>query len=212
MALPFLQSYNDPKKEKAYRRYMAGETQRAICKALKVPKSTLALWSKRDGWEEERQARKIAAEAEPKAEAPQNVGPVGPSAEPVVQVESRMAGMERMLARQQRIVGRLLTAYEQDVERTMTEAEKTGKPVTRSQIHQLTTLGNNLLTMERKAWCVPDKIETKDTTPPAEDKVRKLKDEELRQRLESARAARLEAERRTGTAAARGGPETAGVN
>jgi hypothetical protein len=36
--------------------------------------------------------------------------------------------------------------------------------------------------MERKAWCVPDKIETKDTTPTKPDPVREMTDEQLNRR------------------------------
>src|SRR4051812_27001708 len=63
MALPYLQSYNDPKIEKAYQRFLKGETQRAIAKALKIPPRTIARYCKKDGWLAERQARNVAADA-----------------------------------------------------------------------------------------------------------------------------------------------------
>jgi hypothetical protein len=210
VALPFLQSYNDPKIEKAYRRYLAGESQRKIAKALKIPARSLARVCKNDGWEAERKARAVTEEAPNvaavAAEQPQTTAPAAKPEEP----ESRLVGMERMLARQQRIVGRLVAAYEKDVEKTLVEIDI--KPLSRSQIAQLTSLGNNLMAMERKAWCVPDKIETKDTTPTKVDEVRKLKDDELSKRLDRARERRLEAERRRGTTAPRGGGAASSVN
>lgn len=188
MALPFLQSYADSKIDKAYRRYMAGESQRKILGKVKgLSQRTLARYCKNDGWEGERQARALAEESP-------NVAAVAAEASPVAadaaksetpaakEPESRPAGMERILARQQRITGRIVEAFERDVDKTLADADAAAKPLSRSQIAQLTTLGNNLMAMERKAWCVPDKIETKDTTPAPVDPVRNMTDEQLERR------------------------------
>jgi hypothetical protein len=194
--LPYLNSYNDPKIEKAYRRYLDGGTQRKIAKALKLPPRTLARYCKNDGWTAERKARTVTDEAPNVAAVAAEAGKVAaPAAKPEPAAantkpvaETRTVGMERVLARQQRITDRLVQAYERDVDKTMADAET--KPLSRSQIAQLAYLGNNLMAMERKAWCVPDKIETKDTTPTPEDRVRKLPDDDLeRQLAESERAA-----------------------
>lgn len=199
--LPYQQAYNDPKKEKAYHRYLDGETQRRIATALKISPRTLANWSKQDGWEAERKARKIAASSEAVAAAaaagaaePETTAPTEDS-----RTETRLVGMERILGRQQRVTGRLVEAFEKDVERLFAQADTTGKPITRSAIAQAAMLGNTLLAMERKAWCVPDKIETKDTTPTPEDKVRKLTDDDLDRQL-------ADAERAEAAAAARKAP------
>jgi hypothetical protein len=186
VALPFLQSYNDPKIQKAYQRYMAGGTQRQIIKALKIPQRTLARYCRNDGWEAERKARGVVDEAPTvaavaagaAAPAAKDESPAAKPAEP----ETRPVGMERILARQQRVTGLLVGAYEKDVEKTIADAEANGKPLQRSQIAQLTTLGNNLMSMERKAWCVPDKIQTEDTTPKPVDPIRNLTDDELDRR------------------------------
>lgn len=180
--LPYLQSYIEPKHQKAYERYLRGDSQRKIAAALKIPPRTIAHWSKTDGWEAERKARAVAA-----SEAP-NVAAVAAAVEstggkPAADVKlSRTAGMEKVLERQQRIAGMLVGAYELDVEKTLSDAEASSKPLSRSQIAQLTVLGNNILAMERKAWCVPDKIETKDTTPQPVDPIRTLTDEQLDRR------------------------------
>lgn len=189
--LPYLQSYTNPKKDKAYRRYMDGESQRKISKALKIPGSTLALWSKKDGWEDERKSRKISESAEAvSAAAAAGAGADGAASGAAAQPEDRRTGMQRMLARQQRLTGRLVEAYEQDVDKTLADAKVTGR-LTRSQIAQLTMLGNNLMAMERKAWCVPDKIETtgKNGGPIEVRDISALTDEEL-----DAELARMEAE------------------
>jgi hypothetical protein len=200
MSLPLLQSYNDAKKQKAYIRYMEGGSQREISSKLKISRRTLASWSSRDRWEEEREARKIAASTEAIAaataagaapDAPPSA-PLGATAGAAPQSETRLQGMERILARQQRIVGKLVDAYERDLNKTLTDADSAGK-LSRSQVAQLVTLGSNLLTMERKAWCVPDKIETKDTTPHKPDPVRELTDEQLERELEEARRERTAA-------------------
>jgi hypothetical protein len=84
----------------------------------------------------------------------------------------RAAAMERMLARQQRITSLLVGAYEKDVLKTLADAEASDRPLSRSQLAQLDKIGNSVLAMERKAWCVPDKIETKDTTPTLSERIR----------------------------------------
>jgi hypothetical protein len=208
--LPYVQSYNDPKIEKAYHRYLKGDSQRAIAKALNIPPRTVARYCKKDGWQSEREARHVAAEAPNVAAVAATVQTPAATEGPVP--ESRMVGMERMLGAQQQLTGLLVEAFKKDVEKTIADAATVGKPMSRSQIAQLTSLGNNLLTMQRKAWCVPDKIETKDTTPTAPDRVRTLKDDELQNRLTEARRAREEADRRRGAAAPRGGSATPSVN
>jgi hypothetical protein len=195
--LPYLQSYNDPKIEKAYRRYLIGgkkNSQRAVAKALKLPLRSLSRYCKNDGWEAERKARAVSDEAPNVAAVAAAATEVAaPAAKPSVDSESRPAGMERILGRQQRLTGLLVSALERDIERTLTEADESHRPLSRAQIAQLTTLSNNLLAMERKAWCVPDKIETKDMTPTAEDRVRKLKDDELDRALAAAEGAAIAA-------------------
>lgn len=197
MSLPLLQSYNDAKKQKAYLRYMEGKSQREVAAKLKIPARTVAHWSKADGWEEERKARKIAGESP-------NVAAVAAETTPPLQdaattppaeasTETRPQRMERMLARQQMMAGRLVGALAIDIEQTFAAAEAAGKNPTRAQIAQLTSLSNNLLALERKAWGVPDKIETKDTTPHKPDPVRELTDEQLERELEATRRARAAA-------------------
>jgi hypothetical protein len=190
VALPYLQSYNDPKIEKAYRLYLGGASQRKILGKVKdLSQRTLARYCKNDGWEAERKARAVTEEApnvaavaagnSKVAAAAANPAAATPVTHPTT--ETRAVGMDRVLGRQQRIVGRLVEAFERDVERTLTAATA-DKPLSRSQIAQLTQLGNNLLAMERKAWCVPDKIETKDTTPPPADPLRNMTDDQLDRR------------------------------
>jgi hypothetical protein len=212
MPLPFLQSYNDPKIEKAYRRYLAGESQRQILGKVKgLSQRTLARYCKNDGWEAERQARAVTEEAPnvaAVAAGDPNVTAAAATLDQAAPTESRATRMDSMLSRQQRIVGRLVEAYEKDVEKTLADEAK----VSRTQIYQLTTLGNNLMSMERKAWCVPDKIETKDTTPTPVDPIRNLKDDELTKKLEAAREQRVAAERRAGTQTHRGGAPAQSVN
>jgi hypothetical protein len=211
--LPYLQAYNDPRIEKAYRRYLAGGSQRVVAAALKIPQRTLARYCKNDGWETERKARGVTEEAPTVAAVAAEASPAAAKvAAPAANPESRVVGMERILGRQQRITGRLIDAYERDVEKTLADASAPGKSLSRSQIAQLSILGNNLMAMERKAWCVPDKIETKDTTPTAADRNRNLKDDELQRRIEENRVARVEAERRRGAAAAGRGSPAASVN
>jgi hypothetical protein len=197
--LPYIQSYTDAKKEKAYRRYMDGQAQRKVAASLKISPRTLASWSKADGWEAERKARKIAAETPEVAAAAaggaveQHFAATPPADAPP---ETRAAGMERMLGQQQRLAGILMTALRKDIEGTVEAAAAAGKTLSRSQISQLTTLSNNLCTLERKAWCVPDKLETKDTTPTPEDRLRKLTDDDLdRELAEAERAATSSAQR-----------------
>jgi hypothetical protein len=168
--LPLLQSYADPKKQKAYERYILnGDSQRTIASSLKITSRTVANWSSADGWEAERQARRISAEVGPNVSAAAAAARNDSDAAPR---ESRAVGMDKMLERQQRIAGLLVGAFEEDVENAFDQAEKAGKTgLTRAQLAQLTMLGNNVLALERKAWCVPDKIETKDTTPTPADPV-----------------------------------------
>lgn len=194
MSLPYLQSYNDPKIEKAYRLYLDGGTQRKILGKVKgLSQRTLARYCKNDGWEAERKARSVTEEAPNVAAVAAEVA--APAAKPA-ETESRTVRMERMLERQQRIAGRLLSALERDIEQTFAAAEAAGKNPTRAQIAQLTSLSNNLLSMERKAWGVPDKIETKDTTPQKPDPVREMTDEQLERELEAARRERAAAAER----------------
>lgn len=185
MALPLQHSYNDPKRQKAYERYvLKGQSQRKIAVDLKIPPRTVAYWSKEDGWEGERRARKIAAESPEVAavaasdESLLQPEPTGAALPP----ESRAVGMERMLQKQQRLTGKLVAAFERDVDKTLADAEASGQGLRRTQIAQLTQLGNSLLAMQRKAWCVPDKIETTDTTPPTPDPLRNMTDEQIKQR------------------------------
>ncbi len=183
--LPYLQSYNDPKVDRAYRRFLAGESQRKLAKTLRIPLRTLNRIAVADGWRAEREARKVASQAGGVATAVASVATESTtsSVADATKAESRTVGMDRMLRAQQGFCSRLVEALNQDASRTFEEAEKSGRPVTRSQIAQLASLGERLLTMQRKAWCVPDKIETKDTTPTPEDKVRKLSDDELDREL-----------------------------
>jgi len=192
--LPYLQSYNDPKIQKAYERSLAGESLRHIAKALRISLRTLARRSKEDGWIEERKARTLATESPNVATAATAVQTgVATADESPVESETRVVGMERMLRSQQRIAGMLRSAYQRDLESTLSAAETAGKPPTRAQIAQLVILGNNVLAMERKAWCVPDKIETKDTTPTPADRARSLTDEQLERELADAQRAEVAA-------------------
>jgi uncharacterized protein YjcR len=92
MALPYLQSYNDPKIEKAYQRFLKGETQRAIAKALKIPPRTIARYCKKDGWLAERQARHVAAESPNVAAVAADA--TAPAANATAEHESRAASSE----------------------------------------------------------------------------------------------------------------------
>lgn len=178
--LPLLQSYAEPRKQKAYERYMHGDSQRTIAAALKITARTVANWSSADGWEAERQARRIGTDDAPNVSAA--AAATNGGRDPIVR-ESRAVGVESVLERQQRITSRLVGAFEEDVEQAFAAAEAAGKTtITRAQIAQLTVLGSNVLALERKAWCVPDKIETKDTTPQPVDPVRGLTDEQLDRR------------------------------
>lgn len=199
MALPYLQSYNEAKKQKAYVLYLEGGTQRKIAAKLKIPARTIAHWSKADDWEGERKARKFAGDApNVAAVAAEASRPLQGAATGPVPNESRAVRMERMLDRQQRMAGRLVEALETDIAQTFAAAETVGKSPTRAQIAQLTTLSNNLLALERKAWCVPDKIETKDTTPEKVDPVRNLTDEQLESKERELNRQLAEAEGREG--------------
>jgi hypothetical protein len=193
VTLPYLQSYNDPKIDKAYKRYLIGgrkNSQRALAKELKLPPRTLARYCKNDGWEAERKARTVTEEAPTVAAvAAASEDVAAPAAKPEPQQESRLVGMERILARQQRVTGLLVDAYEVDVEKALSDARTAGRTLQRTQIAQLAMLGNNLMAMERKAWCVPDKIETKDTTPTPADRVRGLSDDDLERQLAAAEGA-----------------------
>jgi hypothetical protein len=211
--LPYLLSYSDAKLDEAYRRYQNGESQRQIIKALGIAQRTLARRCKEDGWEEERRARRAAAETPALAEAV-----AAATAEPLPVVaasipdmpddaaqphetageealpedaepEGRLRAMERMLAGQKRYADRLAKALDRAALEML--ASVAGKPARAviTQINQLAVLGEKVLGMQRKAWCVPDKIETKDTTPTAADRVRVLSDEQLDRELEAAERA-----------------------
>lgn len=186
MALPYLQSYGDPRVQKAYERSLGGEPLRSVAKALRIPLRTLARRCKDDGWIDERKARILATESEHLATTATAIDTaVAKSGEVIEPKEERTAGMDRVLRIQQQITGLLRTAYQRDLEKTLADAQASGKLPTRSQVAQLVTLGNNVLAMERKAWCVPEKMELKDTTPAAEkhvDNVRRLKEQIERDR------------------------------
>src|SRR3954463_14496881 len=109
--LPLLQSYADPKKQKAYEKYLQGESQRKIAEALKLPPRSLARWCKEDGWENERRARAVAAIAAPNVAAVAASIAAGEVATPSVKL-SRSAGMERILQRQQHLTGLIVDAFE----------------------------------------------------------------------------------------------------
>ncbi len=211
MPLPYLQSYNDPRIQKAYVRYLDGQSQRKIAAALKIPQRTLARYCKNDGWEAERQSRSVteeaptvAAVAAGNAEVATGAAKPQSKASGEAPTESRATRMESMLARQQRIVGKLVSAYEKDVEKTLSDAEASGKQLQRAQIAQLALLGNNLMAMERKAWCVPDKIETKDTTPTPVDPIRSQTDDQLERR-------KRDLEQQLAAADGRAGSDSAGT-
>jgi DNA invertase Pin-like site-specific DNA recombinase len=207
--LQYLLSYEDRKIEKAYHRYLEGQSQKKIAKALKIPERTLARRCKEGEWEAERkirqaagdepevvaavaadQSRATATEAAPLPEAPPKPGPDADATEP----EQR--SIDSMLLRQQRFTDRLFDCVDRASEELLRDLS--GKParVALAQASQLSTLGGRLLEMQRKAYRVPDKIETKDTTPTVEGRVRKLKDDELDrelaavERAEAAAAAR----------------------
>lgn len=186
MPLPFIQSYTDAKIEKAYRLYMGGATQRQVLRKVKgLAQRTLARRCKDDGWEAERRGRAAAEESPNVAAVAASEATMAAAAAKPTETqapESRLVGMERMLGQQQRIAGLLSDALRKDIDGTVTAAEGAGKSLSRSQIVQLANLANNVFTLERKAWGVPDKLETKDTTPKPVDPIRSMTDEELDRR------------------------------
>src|SRR5205085_10706199 len=110
---------------------MGGKSQREIAAKLKIPARTVAHWSKTDGWEDERRARKIAGETENVAAIAAEVSPAAANStstaannsgdaihipDVLPPEESRSVGMDRVLKRQQRITGRLVEAFERDLE------------------------------------------------------------------------------------------------
>lgn len=94
--------------------------------------------------------------------------------------DQRIRSMDAMLRRQQRFADRLARAMDTETERIVAEAERSGRTLRLSQISQLAVLGERVLSMQRRAYCVPDKFEIKDTTPAADkhiDTVRRLREE-----------------------------------
>jgi hypothetical protein len=94
--------------------------------------------------------------------------------------------MEAMLREWQGVVALLRRSFVQEVRSIFANTEK---PPTRNQIAQFTTLTANLAALDKKVWCVPDKIETKDTTPTPADKVRGMSDDDLDRQLAAAEGA-----------------------
>ncbi|HMJ86534.1 MAG TPA: hypothetical protein VK504_25325 [Vicinamibacterales bacterium] len=184
--LPFLNTYNDPKVQRAYERYLSGESQRKILKSVKIAPRTLARRCKDDGWEAERQARRVAAEASqslPSAAAGESVAPEVIDATD----ESRLTTIDRMLREWQVVTGHLRRWVVSEAHSLFTPAD--GKRPRLQQVMQLGVLTERLASLDKKVHCVPDKIETKDTTPKDVDRVRSLTDEQLeREREEAARA------------------------
>lgn len=199
MSLPYLLSYEDSKIEKAYHRYLEGESQKKIAKALKIPERTLARRCIEGGWEDERKIRRTVADETPvvaavaveqtsatateSAPLPEPTPKHGP--EPDVPQENQRHAIDRMLRKQQRFVDRLVDAADRASEELIASIE--GKParVAFAQVSQLSTLGGRLLEMQRKAYRVPDKMEIEDTTPAQKhiDNVRRLREErEVRER------------------------------
>jgi hypothetical protein len=187
MALPYLLAYADPKIQQAYELYLGGMAQRDAATKTGCPYRTLARHCSQDGWEAERKARGIAkdtphvaalAAAEPSSAATMAALAATVEDEPVDEHYGGMpASMVRILRRQQRLTGMLLQAVEAEVEREFSLAKTAGKPVRFGQIMRLSMLTNLVTAMERKAHCVPDKLEVKDTSTPAQkhiDTVRQL--------------------------------------
>lgn len=193
MPLPYLQSYNDPKIEKAYRLYLDGASQRKILSKVKgLAQRTLARYCKNDGWEAERQARAAAAESPNVAAATAAACPeTKPAATaPASEVPgTRAAGVERMLGQLQHMAGCLTGALQREIEDSLAAAAAAGRNLSRPQIVQLMKLLELAVSLQKKAWCVPDKIETKDTTPQKPDPIREMTDDQLERELAAARAA-----------------------
>lgn len=192
MSLPYLHAYNDIKLQKAYELYLGGMSQAAAAKASKVPPRTLQRRCSEDGWTAERQARRAVSpptvppmaagdrSAPPSATQTSDAATVSSGA-PVA--ESRLAGMEAMLREWQGTIALLRVSLTEEIRSVFVDAAANGKRPTRSQIAQYTALATNLAALDKKVWCVPDKIQTEDTTPTPEDRVRKLKDDELEREL-----------------------------
>ncbi len=191
MALPYLQSYTDLKLQKAYEIYVGGASQGKAAKVSRVSRRTLERRCAEDGWAAEKRTRKMA-------EGTKRVPPIGagaaetsPAAAQVTENatqassphESRSVGMEAMLREWQGIVAVLRGEMAVEVAAEREKAIAAGKRMPRQQIAQLSALAGNLAALDKKVWCVPDKIETKDTTPTAEDRVRSLKDDDLERQL-----------------------------
>lgn len=195
MSIPYLLSYDDPKIEKAYHRYLDGDSQRTVAKKLKVPLRTLQRYCKADGWEAERQARRDSALQKAMAASSDKVAADVCAAANVTPLER----MQVMLERQQRVASRVVAMICEAAESLIVEAET--KPGTNARMKlsigaQVLTITTRALEMERKAYRVPDKMELENTTPTPADRVRTLKDDELEreladaQRAEAAAAAR----------------------
>lgn len=178
-----IHSYPDPKWQKCYERFLSGETQKDLAIALKIPERTLAWRCSRDHWNAERKARtaidpakEVAALA--KVIEEENGADVATDSD-APDEEAQARGQQRILQRQQRMTGMLVGAFEQELTETINTARLAGKKVLPAKLNQLRAMGDGLFAMERKAWQIPDKIETKDTTPTRGDRLRGLKDEDL---------------------------------
>ena len=197
MDLPLLNSYADIKMQKAYERYVCGESQAKIVKALKVAPRTLARRCKVDGWEAERQARKAANLAAAAAVPTTPILPNKAAPEsPLPELETRSALMERMLREWQDTVALLRGWIGDEVRSVFRDAAAAGKRPAIQKVMQLANMTNSVATLDKKVHCVPDKIETKDTTPTPEDKARKLTDEQLDRQLAEAEGATASAAQR----------------
>lgn len=187
MKIPFKELYLlEPKWQECYERYVGvdgnGETQRSLAAALGFPLRTIAWRCSKDGWQADREARRAAIESGDFAslavatEAAEDSGSVS---------EIVPESVDDVLRRQQRVAQMLSVALEEDVERTIVTAVMSGKHLARGALLQLATVVNNIHALERKAHRLPDKIETKDTTPTADrhiDAIRRLKAEEEQRR------------------------------
>lgn len=159
MALPLLQSYTDAKMQKAYERYVAGESQRKIIKALKIAPRTLARRCKDDGWEAERQAHRAAsAMAASESQPLPNEAAIKTPLPDCEEIELRSVAMERMLREWQGIVAKLRGWVEAEVKVVFSEAAKSSKRPTVQKMMQLGNMANSFATLDKKVWCVPEKI------------------------------------------------------
>lgn len=219
MSLPLLQPYSDIKLQKAYELFLAGTSQEKAAKLAKVPLRTVQRRCSEDGWVGQRQAFAATAppQVPPVAAGDASTPPSSPQpAEQAVDVpkpfESRAAGMEAMLREWQEVVAVLRGTLVAEVKAAAAEVANVGKRMTRAQIGQYTTLVNNLATLDKKVWCVPDKIETKDTTPAPTDPIRNLTDDQLERELAAERERNAAAAERARTAASAGEEPEASVN